>query len=364
MISTYIFCTEDVSETPIAFLDEIDSILNGFKNDYVFGCKTSKDSEIFGDKYEKFIDENSRMSLEEFFDICNNIRNQSGYIGEDEFVVLLTTKRNSKNWFSATDGKNIYINVSELEKYSNNQTKYPITFQIIENIFQAQCGIFYSNFNQLNVLHKKSQSCINDICENKSNIIIKLKNASICDSCKDYAKSKGLTEENLESLESILKHIKNIAITRLPKKTKQGHAIKVDKKGNITVHDELIEMEELLKAFYIFFLIYDQGFKKEELENHVNEIAILYDKIKDRYKESQKLSDEKIKRITNIVTKNKDNGFVASFNRKLTEINRCLEKQVNPEFIEEFKILRGEDGRYRVKISSSRIHVAKELKSL
>lgn len=364
MASTYIFCTSDVTETEISFLDEIDFILNRFKNDYVFSCKTSNDSEILDGNYEKFIDNNSTMDIVELFDVCKNIRRRYNFINEDEFVVLLTNKRNSKKWFSATDGRNIFINVLDLEKYSNNQSKYPIIFQIIENIFQAQCEIIYNNSIYHDKLHDKPKGCINDICKDKSNIIIKLKNSSICESCKEFAKSKGISKDNIDSLEEILQYIRNITITRLPKKTKQGYAIKVDNKCNIMCYDQIIEMQELLKAVFIFFLIHDAGFKHDELKNHVKEIALLYDKARGRYDQFAELSNEKIDRINNIVSKTKSNGLKPLIFRKLKDINDNLEKQINPELVDELKILKGPDGAYRVKIHSSRIHISNELKGL
>jgi hypothetical protein len=360
---TYIFCTPEVSETPLAFTVEIATLLDGVKSNHSFyGCGVIPDKFI-EDKQEDFNSIYRKIPMQGFFDICNKIRTINKDIHDDAFVVLLTNKENIQKYFSATDGKNIYINVKDLELYSLNQSRYPIAFQILENIFQSICGIVYHDDKIDERLHLKSIGCINDVCRQKSKIINKLKSASICEDCKKIVITNELMSDyELGVFNEILESIKTPLVIKFEQNKKDEKPVKIDKSGNITINGNVIELENLHRALYIFFLIHDNGMPFEQLGQHINELAILYQKIRNKGKENIVLAETNIEKMRSVVVSGRHNQFDPTFYRKVSEINNELKKQLEPSIVNTLLLKKDETGVYRVKINDTKIDVDPNLK--
>jgi hypothetical protein len=361
--STYIFCTPEVSETPQAFTAEIAALLDGVKSNHSFyGCGIIS-QKIIKDKQEDFNNIYRKIAMDDFFEFCNQLRKTNKEIKNDEFVVLLTNKENTQKYFSATDGKNIYINVKDLELYSLNQSRYPIAFQVLENIFQAICGIIYHDDKIDERLHLKSVGCINDVCRQKSRIINKLKSVSICEDCRSIVKTNDvMSDYELEVFNEIIESIKTPLVIKFEQNKKDEKPVKVDKGGNITINGNVIELENLHRTLYIFFLIHDKGKLFEQLGQHINELARLYQKIRNKGKEITVLAETNIEKIRSIVISGRHNQFDPTFYRKVSEINNELKKQLDPSIVDALLLKKDDTGVYRVKINDTKIYVDDTLK--
>jgi hypothetical protein len=359
---TYIFCTPEVSDTPQAFTTEIATLLDGVKSNHSFyGCGVVSDK-LIEDKKEDFNNIYRKIPMQDFFEICNKLRLINKDIQDDAFVVLLTNKENTQKHFSGTDGKNIYINIIDLELYSLNQSRYPIAFQVLENIFQAICGIIYHDDKIDERLHLKSIGCINDVCRQKSKIINKLKSASICEDCRNIVKSnKFMKDYELEIFNEILESIKTPLVIKFEQNKKDEKPVKIDKSGNITINGNVIELENLHRALYTFFLIHNDGMPFDQLYKYVNELAWLYQKIKNKGKQHKEIAETNIEKIRSIVVSGRHNQFDPTFYRKVTEINKAIENQVDPSIVDMLLLKKDETGTYRMKIDSSKIEVNSEL---
>lgn len=313
--STHIFCTPEVHELPQAYTSEIASLLDGVKSNHSFYGQGVIGENIIGDKKDTFQSRYRKLSMNDCFELCQRIRKTRKDIDEhpDSFVVILTHKENDLKWFSATDGRNIYINVKDLELYSGNQTRYPIAFQILENIFQSICGIVYKENEIDERIHKKSNQCINDLCRQKSKIINKLKSAKVCDSCKQVANRNNISDDELEIFNEILESIKTPAIIKLSPSENESKPVKVDAKGNILINGILFDIEYQLRSIYILFLSHTDGITFDKLEKHVEELAKIYQKIKRKEKEIMVVSDAIIEKVRNIIVRGRHNQFDPSF---------------------------------------------------
>jgi hypothetical protein len=361
--NTFIYCTKEVSEVPEAYTREIEELLNTVKQNHIFNAIGEVPVDCIGDKKSIFDNEYANLKLQDSFSICESIRDTNHQIDPNSFVVLLTTKQNNLKWFSATDGKNIYINVKDLEKYSNNQSKYPIAYQIVENIFQSLCGITFDENILDERLHKKTTGCINDICSQKSKIIFKLKEGKICDDCKEIAQKNGMSDFEYDLFVELVKSISKPAAVRIESKRNEFKSIVVDDKGNISINGSNLEIDHLHRTIYIFFLIKNKGFSLTDLSEHIKEITEIYQKVKHKGNDIKVLSEVNIEKIRNIVVSGRHNQFDPRFYRIVSELNRQLKKEIDSTIVEEF-LLTLHDELYCIKIDPSKVEINSKFKNL
>jgi hypothetical protein len=76
------------------------------------------------------------LSSRELFSLCDFYRNTFN-IHSDDFVVLLTIRRNALNWFSHCENKNAFVHTGDWEHYTDANPKYAIAYQVVENVMQS-----------------------------------------------------------------------------------------------------------------------------------------------------------------------------------------------------------------------------------
>jgi hypothetical protein len=324
----HIFCTSEVTEFPEAYTNEIADLLNQVKDNFAFFGRGYVDDALVKEFIPNIKDPYSGVPMNDFFELCKKIKTVYELTYEYTFIVLLTNKNHNKNWFSSTDGINIYINVNDLERFSSNQSKYPIAFQIIENIFQARCGIVYTDDKLDEKLHKISEGCVNDICNNKLQIINKLKESKICRACKKMAIETGVRENELEWISEILKIIKARNHIRLEKTDRNKKIFKIDESGNITVNEKKLNIPTLPKAFYLFFIQQYQGTPPYKLKSYNKEIASIYQKLKHKGEFKYKLSKANIEKIKNYTTST-EQTLNPNFYKIVSTINKTIDKEID-----------------------------------
>ena len=103
------------------------------------------------------------LSWRELFSLCDNYREVFN-LNSDDFVVLLTKRKNALNWFSAKDDfRNVFVHTAEWDSYTSIHSKYPIGYQVIENVIQSMMQLDFTNIpNQY--IHEPLVGCMNDLC--------------------------------------------------------------------------------------------------------------------------------------------------------------------------------------------------------
>lgn len=357
--STHIFCTPEVHELPQAYTSEIASLLDGVKSNHSFYGQGVIGENIIGDKKDTFQSRYRKLSMNDCFELCQRIRKTRKDIDEhpDSFVVILTHKENDLKWFSATDGRNIYINVKDLELYSGNQTRYPIAFQILENIFQSICGIIYKENEIDERIHKRSHQCINDLCRQKSKIISKLKTASICIQCKDLARDNGISYEELEIFDTMLDSIKTPAIIKIKDEEENKKALIIDQSGQLQINGDLVKIDPLPFSFYVFFLQKNSAVNLLDLKKYVNEIALIYQKLKHKGEVRYKLSKLNIEKIRQKITSSREFIKNPEFSKIVSSINAVLESSIQPDLLNAFQLQSDGSSNYFIPIDKSLVKI-------
>ena len=148
---------------------------------------------------------------EDFFEVCSKFRLDNS-INDDDFLIVLTELSNSGNWFSVYNQngeRTIFIQTTEWENYIYCEPVFPISFEIIANIFQS---IMFKDLelNQNIYIHEPPIGCMNDMCSWKPDISFKLRTADICQDCQKlllYKVSLECLKQGIEIFERLRKKI-------------------------------------------------------------------------------------------------------------------------------------------------------------
>jgi Zn finger protein HypA/HybF involved in hydrogenase expression len=139
--------------------------------------------------------EEDTLEWDLIFSEIDRLRKDNNY-SKDDYIILLTSKPNSKNWFSSQDPKgdnSIFIHTGDWEYYILCETKYAVAFQIIENILQS---LMADRMEELTpYFHDPPIGCINDMCSWKADVTFKLRTADICPDCHDRLKEQGVSND-------------------------------------------------------------------------------------------------------------------------------------------------------------------------
>jgi hypothetical protein len=171
-----------INSTHNELLKSTFEILKNFKGQFEFVLNTD---------YNFNINDKSFNSFESLFDICDDFRKNNKIPTTD--IAILISPLTFEEYFSLynSKSKNIFVCTDSFEEISTAETPYLIAHQVVENILQC-----VSSFNPLHA-HKNSIGCLNDFCEEKQHLILKLRTADICTTCiKEFIKG-GLSNATL-----------------------------------------------------------------------------------------------------------------------------------------------------------------------
>lgn len=222
------------------------------------------------------------LSFKELFNLCDTYRTVfEEIVPADAYVVLLTTIKNKKDWFSAFNERNIFIHGEEWEYYTKRDSKYGIAYQVLENIFQSLIDLNINDSDNEPNIHKPSIGCINDMCMDKVDVMLKLRTAYICDSCLDRAEEKQVNPFVLEHIKNSVESIRETFVTsgRIRSKVKPL-PVSIDSKRNVKIGGQPIHIFALERTLFIFFLKNLQGVKTGLISEHENELYDLYKEIR------------------------------------------------------------------------------------
>jgi hypothetical protein len=248
-MNVHISCTPEFS---VDKLDEIIDLLNSIPGELTFKRGELLDQEQFSTINNKFVDLDNLevLGFDEFLDLVQSYRViNKKKINENEFVILISTIRNDKNWFSAFKKKNIFIHGEEWDLISDVDSKFAIAYQCVGNIFHSLMDLKTEDF------HMKSIGCIDDFCGYKPDILLKMQSANICPSCLQRSVEKGINSYMMSHFISILEEIrKEFVISKRFFQQTNLEKVKVDEKCKITIGSKIIVLEPLPKTMYICFL--------------------------------------------------------------------------------------------------------------
>ena len=209
----------------------------------------------------------SRLTFGELYRLCKILRIKEGakISKENDFVVLITNIDNemnknepdesNKDWFSAFSNKNIFIYSKNWEELTSKAKQYAIAFQIVENIFQSLIKLDIVNWRTNPHIHKKPIGCINDMCDDPTEIIYKLHAGYICDDCFNEAKQKKVSNNTLLQIFMLLQTIRSeyINLSNIKRELVEPLDVYVYN-DKIEIGEVRLKLEPLEETIFRFFL--------------------------------------------------------------------------------------------------------------
>lgn len=261
-------------EVESSLLSEVITILQNQKGELEFlGIDSLTFEEVIKQLREykqcKSIDEISRLTFSDFYTLCNIPRLKDVKINDDDFVVLLTNIDNemskdeqdesNKDWFSAFSDRDIFIYTKDWKELTYKSAQFAVSFQIVENIFQSLINLDIKNWQENPHIHKKPIGCINDMCDDPSEVIYKLHAGYICDKCFNEALKKNVSGNTLLQIFKLLQDIRNefINLAAISKVIKPYKLIINPKK--IIIGDTEIKLTKVEETLFRFFLNHPEG---------------------------------------------------------------------------------------------------------
>jgi hypothetical protein len=281
----------------------------------------------------------TRLTWLDLFRQCENYRRERS-IAENDHVILLTDIGNDMNWFGSIDEslKNYFIHTDNWSHYFQNKVdvRFPIAYEVIVWLLR---GRIYSSRHEMQLhMHSKSIGCFMDYCENKMEIIYKMRTADICPKCLDHINLKDLPSnfvtQVLETMDGIRTNLifrDRIRIIRKPSRIRVDGFMKhiyLTDFGNLNVR-----LNPKERALYLLYLNHPEGISLPELYDHREELLAIYQRLSGR--ESQ----ENIRRAIESLV----NPLERDININLSRIKRKFREAVGEELLPYYEVT-GEHG--------------------
>ncbi len=286
--------------------------------------------------------ESHPASWQELFSICNYYRNYLK-VDSNDIVVLLTSHRNELNWFSIFDNeKNAFVHTGDWEHFIQSPHKFPVAYEVVANILRISMNLSWETENPC--VHRSPIGCVNDLCQNKKEIILKLRTGDICGECLKQMESEGVGEDIINHVLEIFETIRNQMLFRMGF-TRNIHprAVKVTDTGAIIIGEKKIELTPIRKALYIFYLKHREGIRLVNLQDFKEELRKIYLTIRPGGEEN------KIERLISLID--------GTFSTNKTRINKEIKKQLG-EPLANFYYLTGNPGEaFRINLPENCISI-------
>ena len=280
-----------------------------------------------------------RLTWQELFRQCENYRTLHS-VPSDDHVILLTNIGNDKNWFGSIDEslKNYFIHTENWSHYFQNQidVRFPIAYEVIVWLLR---GVIYSSRYELQQhLHTRSIGCFMDYCENKKEIILKMRTADICPSCLDHINQKDLPSNFVNQILDTMDGIRNNLIfrerVRIMRRPSQIQVEGFMKKIYLTDFGNLeVRLNPKERSLYLLYLNHPEGISLPELYDHRGELLTIYQRLSGRE------SNEDMQRTIQSLV----NPIESDINVNLSRIRKKFKDAVGEELLHFYDIT-GEHG--------------------
>jgi hypothetical protein len=288
------------------------------------------------------------LSWRELFSLCNFYR-ELLRIEKNCFVVLLTNRSNSLNWFSAKDEeRNIFVHTAGWNQYTHVDSKYPIAYQVVENIMQSLMKADTVRIPN-DYVHEPLKGCMNDFCNNKNEVLIKLQTGNICQACIKKIQNENVNSGILQQAKSIFSGIRNEFIFKVGEQPANPSSIVVSSNAEIMLPEFNLEinLSPLFKTLYIFYLKHTEGVRLNELYDFENEILSLYKKL--TVHDDNEEVEARIKALIDPVG--------GSFSQKKSKLNKIVTDLLGDQLAKHYRIEGAPGNAFKINLPSNLIDI-------
>jgi len=297
-----------------------------------------------------------RANWKHFFDACEYYRSARKLPPED-LVILLTDTANEANWFGGADKtmKNAFIHTADWHHYFDGlNERFPIAYEIIA--WTIRMLIIKDNSEMSTYWHNEPRGCMSDFCQNKRQIVLKMRTADICMDCMKLLQSSKVDVrvfgQLIDALDGVRKYFLSIErstfLNRPSTVLVSGylHRIFFPDYGNLELN-----LNPKQRAIYCFFLRHPEGVRLVELVDHRSEIGALYHRF------SNFGSIEEIEESLNLLLDPLDNNLNETLSRIRSTIKRTLGPRISPSY----QIVGSRGEPYRINLDAELIQIESQL---
>jgi len=297
-----------------------------------------------------------RANWKHFFDACEYYRSARKLPPED-LVILLTDTANEANWFGGADKtmKNAFIHTADWHHYFDGlNERFPIAYEIIA--WTIRMLIIKDHSEMPNYWHNEPRGCMSDFCQNKRQIVLKMRTADICMDCMKLLQSSkvdvrvfGQLIDALDGIRTYFLSIERSTFLNRPSTVLVSgylHRIYFPAYGNLELN-----LNPKQRAIYCFFLRHPEGVRLVELVDHRSEIGALYHRF------SNFGSIEEIEESLNLLLDPLDNNLNETLSRIRSTIKRTLGPRISPNY----QIVGSRGEPYRINLDAELIQIESQL---
>jgi hypothetical protein len=278
---------------------------------------------------------------ESIFDRIEALADDSEVTNAD-FTILITEEYNEYNWFSGVDPDRVrpygFIQGTHWDSVVMSDALYPILYECVA--LPLRYRMFGTARKIQHHAHTKPKGCINDLCQDREEVILRLQTGSLCDGCIQLALDRGVSHAELDQVDALLDAIRvHFRAFNRRRAQREPELVRVLKNGRrIMIGDVLLQMRPLEKALYVFFLQASEPLSTADLSDYEQELESIYSPLFTGGERSD------MKRIVWRLAHNQD-GLT---NQTVSRINRTIDKWFMPEIAAHYKIETGKDGLKRI----------------
>lgn len=297
-----------------------------------------------------------QTSWDDFFKICDQFRSDN-HLAKEDLVILLTDVGNDANWFGGADKtmKNAFIHTAEWHHYFDGlNERFPIAYEVL--VWTMRMLIISDASQMSQYWHQVPKGCMSDLCQDKKQIVLKMRTADICENCMELLKGSGadvrVLGQIIDGMEGVRRYfisteraqfLHRPSIIQIKGFT---HRIFLKDYGNIELN-----LNPKQRAIYCFFLRHPEGVRLVDLIDYRNEIGALYHRF------SNFGSLDEINAALDILLDPTNNNLNEVLSRIRSMISRTLGQRISENYLIQGK--RGEP--YKINLNSELIDYQSEI---
>ena len=280
----------------------------------------------------------------EFFKICDQFRSNKK-IHEDDYVFLLTEHQNQEDYFGWTNEKlgNYFIQTSDWNQYFSTEVNkhFPISYEVVAWILRS---LMYDTQEELREeAHLRSRGCVMDFCDEKEDIILKMRTGDVCNECLKRISDRGVNPVFLGNIFNTMENIRKGLMYRERNEilgTLSPIRIQLGKNHPKFFFSELnnieLKMGDDETAIYMF-LLQNKKVVINNLPNYQDEIQECYYLVKNGNKNKKEIQKD----VEFWLDEDKDSIPPKPFKpiiEKVSNINREIKKLLGPRLSDNYLI--------------------------
>ena len=206
-------------------------------------------------------------------------------VSEQDIVINLTSFGNHHNWFTGFDKQgalNFFVSTNIWDYYTDGDCRYPVAYLISSLLLKKY--MFKKPSQAVSAMHKKSRGCLMDYCEQKHEIMLKMRTADICIDCQKIISNAQVPYPVIRYSLDIMEDIRRQLLMKEQYGILQPRATLLVKGYQKVIYvPELgmlrINLTPLERAVYLLFLNHPAGIRLSEMGLYKNELTQLVNRL-------------------------------------------------------------------------------------